>query len=461
MDRSRDFIMIVDDNDDMCQVLCETLEYEGYEVAVVGDAAAALKELGKRMPDLVLLDVKLPGMDGFQALEEMRKINGDLLAIMLTAYGDVKSAVRAMKLGAYDYITKPFDDDELRIVIKKALNAGRLEKEVADLRKRLEDFSTAQEFKSESPRFCQILKQVKTIAPTNMTVILQGESGTGKEVIARMVHMNSLRKEMPFVAIDCGTLPETLAESELFGYEKGAFTGADCRKDGQFEVARGGTLFLDEITNLSDSVQAKLLRVIQERKIHRLGSSKDIEVDVRIIVATNLAFASEVSEGNFRADLYHRLNEFSIEIPPLRERREDMITLALYFLSEANNEFKKDIKGFSSETIRKFLDYEWPGNIREMKNVVRRAVLLTDSDYITPSILPPIKTDCPSLGRDMQSAFEKGTSLKELTGKLTREIEKQMIEKALEESKNNKTRAAKILKIDRMTLYSKIKSFGL
>ncbi|MBI1910906.1 MAG: sigma-54-dependent Fis family transcriptional regulator [Deltaproteobacteria bacterium] len=460
MDGKKELILIVDDNEDMCQVLTEILEYEGYEVMVSKDAKAALKGFQKRRPELVLLDMKLPEMDGFKVLEEIKKINNDSLVIMLTAYGEVKSAVRAMKLGAYDYITKPFNNDELRIVIKKALDAGRLVKEVADLKKRLEDRLPGQELKGESPKFCHVLKQVKTIAPTNITVILQGESGTGKEVIARMIHAESLRKEMPFIAIDCGTLPETLAESELFGYEKGAFTGADCRKEGQFEMAKGGTLFLDEITNLSDSVQAKLLRVIQERKIHHLGGKKDIEIDVRIVVATNLDFAAEVNKGSFRADLYHRLNEFSIEIPPLRERQEDIMPLALHFLDEANREFKKEIKGISNETVKILLDYKWPGNIREMRNVIRKAVVLTDSDRIMSSILPSMKTD-NSFDQGCQQVLDNGTSLKELKGKLTRDLERQVIEKALEQAKNNKSQAARILKIDRMTLYSKMKAFGL
>lgn len=460
MDGKKDLILIVDDNDDMCQVLTEILEYEGYEVMVAKEARVALKEFRTKRPELVLLDMKLPEMDGFKVLEEIKNIDNGSLVIMLTAYGEVKSAVRAMKLGAYDYITKPFNNDELRIVIKKALDAGRLVKEVADLKKRLENRCPGQELQGESPKFCHVLKQVRTIAPTNLTVILQGESGTGKEVIARMIHSDSLRKEMPFIAIDCGTLTETLAESELFGYEKGAFTGADCRKEGQFEMAKSGTLFLDEITNLSDSVQAKLLRVIQERKIHHLGGKKDIEIDVRIIVATNLDIAAEVNEGNFRSDLYHRLNEFSIEIPPLRERQEDIIPLALHFLDEANKEFKKEIKGISNDAVKMLLDYKWPGNIREIKNVIKKAALLTDSDRITSSILPSMKTD-NSFGQDCQSALAKGSSLKELKGKLTRDLERQVIEKALEQAKNNKSQAARILKIDRMTLYSKMKAFGL
>lgn len=456
---SKELIMVVDDNEDFCAVLSETLEYEGYEVDASGDAKSALFKLEKRLPDLVLLDVRLPGMDGLKALEEMKRLYEDLRVILLTAHCDVRSAVRAMKLGACDYLTKPFDDGELRAVIRKALSARGPAKGAGVPGKKAAVFCPDQEAKGESPSFAQVLQQVRTIATTNMTVILQGESGTGKELIARMIHSDSFRKEMPFVAIDCGTLPETLAESELFGYEKGAFTGADCKKEGQFEAAKGGTLFLDEITNLSDSVQAKLLRVIQERSMHHLGGNRNIALDVRIIVATNLDFSTEVRKGNFRADLYHRLNEFSIVIPPLRERREDIIPLALHFLDEANREFKKDIKGFSNEASKILLDYDWPGNIRELKNLIRRAALLTDSDQINPTILPKRIGDACSPAQELRFVLEDGISLKELTGKLTRDIERQIIEKALEQANNNKALAARILKIDRMTLYSKIRSF--
>lgn len=472
-----DIILVVDDNQDTCLILSDILGSEGYRVVTANDVKTAMRVLEREMPDLVLLDRKLPDMDGLKALEEMRRSNKDLAVIMLTAYGDVKSAVMAMKLGAYDYITKPFDKEDLSLIIRKTLEISRLTKhvpaclnmssralsgergEVVDLRKRLEEYADIS-VKGGSPQIKQVLKQVCVVAPTKMTVILQGESGTGKELIARLIHEKSPRKEMPFIAIDCGTLQETLAESELFGYEKGAFTGADGRKDGQFELAHGGTIFMDEITNLSMSIQAKLLRVVQERKVHRLGGKKDREIDVRIIVAANVNISEEVMGGKFRGDLYHRLNEFTIEIPPLRERREDIAVLARHFMNEANVELDKKVTGFSGEAMEALLDYNWPGNIREMRNVVRRCALQTGSDHVITHVLlrEPVKK---SREHGLQTLIDTRVSLKAFTIKTTMDIERALIKDALELSKNNKSRAARLLKIDRTTLYSKIKSLGL
>ncbi|MBI1911068.1 MAG: sigma-54-dependent Fis family transcriptional regulator [Deltaproteobacteria bacterium] len=460
MERKKDLILIIEDNDGICQLLSEALEDEGYETATANDANTGLNKFRDRHPEVVLLDMQLPGTDGFKVLESIKKLDKDSLVIMLTAYQDARDVVRAMRLGAYDCISKPFNRTELKIVIQNALHTRHLTKEVEALKQKLECCHSEHEVKGDSPKFCHALKQVRIISPTNLTVILQGESGTGKELIARMIHSISQRKAKPFIAIDCGTLPDTLAESELFGHEKGAFTGADCSKEGQFEMAKGGTLFLDEITNLSDSVQAKLLRVIQERKIHRLGGKREIAIDVRVIVATNLDFAAEVKAGNFRADLYHRLNEFSIEIPPLRERQEDIIPLALHFLEDANMEFKKEIKGISNEAVRALMNYNWPGNVREMRNVIRKAVILTDSGKIMPSVLSALKVENRPVN-ECRSTADNGKSFKELRCKMTRELEKQIVQQALEEAKNNKSKAARILKIDRVTLYSKMKALGL
>jgi two-component system response regulator AtoC len=288
-------ILIVDDDKDMQSTLTEILKDEGYEVIAVGDGEHALKEVTRKVPNLVLLDIMLPGIDGLEILEGMRKIDKDLLIIMLTAYGDIKGAVKAVKLGAFDYITKPFNNKELIITIKNALHSQYLRREAESLRKRLGENITAGEILSESPLIKQILKQVDIVAPTNMTVILQGESGTGKELIARLIHQKSERIDKPFIAIDCGAIPETLVESELFGYDKGAFTGAFDRKEGKFEKANTGTLFLDEISNLSEAAQVKLLRITQERRLQRLGSKKDIKIDVRIIVATNTNLSEVVT----------------------------------------------------------------------------------------------------------------------------------------------------------------------
>ncbi len=461
-------VLVVDDNQDTRRILSDILSSDGYRVATANDVKTAMKWIERETPDIVLLDMKLPDMDGLRALEEMRRSGECPAVIMLTAYGDVKSAVRAMKLGAFDYITKPFDNEELSLVIRKALETRHLTKhvpvclkrgEVVDIKRRLGE-STDVLVKGGSPQIKQVLKQAAIIAPTNMTVILQGESGTGKELIARLIHEKSLRKDKPFIAIDCGILQETLSESELFGYEKGAFTGADGRKDGQFVLAHGGTLFLDEVTNLSGSIQAKLLRVLQERKVHPLGGKKDREIDIRIITAANVNIAEEVGRGMFRHDLYHRLNEFTIEIPPLRERREDIAVLAGHFMDEANLELNKKVRGFSGEAMEALLNYNWPGNIRELRNVVRRAVLQTDSNHAITHVLPQALVK-GTPGHGLQTLIDTAVSLKDFTMKATMDIERVLIKDALELSMHNKSRAARLLKIDRMTLYSKMKSLGL
>ncbi|MDI6736282.1 MAG: sigma-54 dependent transcriptional regulator [bacterium] len=455
-----DKILIVDDDKDILRLLSDIIKSEEYGVITASDGRKALKEIMSHSPALVLLDIKLPEMDGLKVLEEIKKIDKNLPVIMLTAYGHIKDAVQAMKLGAFDYITKPFDNEEIMLNIKKALESRYLHIEVEDLRRRLEEKTAITQFVGESPQIKQIHNQVKLIAPTNMTVIIQGESGTGKELIARMIHQESSRLDKPFITVDCGTLPENLVESELFGYERGAFTGADKRKEGKFESANGGTLFLDEITNFPQSLQAKLLRVIQEHKVQHLGSTKEIKIDVRIITATNTILSDEVKKGRFRDDLYHRLNEFNINLPPLRERKEDILVLAKYFLEEANLEFNKKIEGILGEAMKSLLKYPWFGNVRELRNTIKRTVLLTDSNYIREISLP---TDVTSnfIKTEFLADLDKGVSLREITVKITERVEKEIIKRALAEAKNNKTKAAKILNIDRMTLYSKIKSLGL
>jgi len=452
-------ILIVDDNRDMQFTLSNILKDQGYETICAPDGERAIKEVKKKSPNLALLDIKLPGMDGMKILEEMKQIDKNLIIIMLTAFGDVKDAVRAMRLGAFDYITKPFDNEEIVLIIKKALQTQYLSKEVEALRKRLGEKTAIEEVMGESPQIKQVLNQVNIIAPTNMTVILQGESGTGKELISQMIHQKSKRADKPFIAVDCGAIPETLVESELFGYEKGAFTGADERKEGKFEQANGGNLFLDEIGNLTDAIQMKLLRVIQEKKVQHLGGKKDITIDVRIIVATKTNLSEAMRVGTFRDDLYHRLNEFQINLPPLRERREDIPVLAKYFLEEANHELNRNIKGFSNEVMKFFLGYNWPGNVRELKNLVKRAVLLSDAEQISPSHL--------SLNNNTANNTPVSQNKANLTDALTsfedasKAFERDLIKNALEKAEGNKIKAAKILQINRKALYRKMKSLNL
>lgn len=445
---SRDKILVVDDKPDTCWVISEILKTNGYTVRAANDGESAMKEFVKYSPDLVLLDMKLPDIDGLCLLEKMKGLEKLLSVIMISAYSDVKKAVKSIKLGAFDYVTKPFNNEELILLVKKALGKDRAGN---GLLLRLD------KVRGSSPPMKRVFEHIDMIAPTNMTVVLQGESGAGKEVIARMIHLKSHRKEGPFTAIDCGAMPETLVESELFGYEKGAFTGAGEKKEGLFELAAGGTVFLDEITNIADSVQAKLLRAIQERSARRLGGKKDIDIDVRIIVATNSDFSELVRLGRFRSDLYFRLNEFAIKVPPLRERTEDIRPLAELFIEEANAELGKNVKGLSEEAMEVLKGYDWPGNIREMRNLVRRAVLAASSDYISSPDLPEglVRTSVS------QNSGSEAGSLRELTKKATKNIEKTIITEALALAKNNKTKAAKILKIDRVTLYAKMKALGL
>jgi DNA-binding NtrC family response regulator len=450
-------ILVVDDDKDLRFNLSSILKDEGYDVLAVEDGREALKAVQRNCPNLALLDIRLPRMNGMEILEKLKRIDKDLIIIMLTAYAEVKDAVKAMKLGAFDYVTKPFDNEELILIIKKALHTQYLSREVEFLRKKLGQMpAPIEETMGDSPRIKQVLKQVEIIAATNMTVILQGESGTGKELIAKMIHEKSLRKDKPFIAIDSGAIPDTLVESELFGYEKGAFTGAEERKEGKFEQANGGTLFFDEITNLPNGIQMKLLRAVQERKFQHLGGKKDISVDVRIIVATNITLSEAVRMGEFRDDLFHRLNEFHIDLPPLRERKEDLPILTKYFLDEANRDLGKKTEGFSGEAMRFLLDYHWPGNVRELKNIIKKAVLLADSKDITLACLSLNNGNQPTQSH-LQFDSKEGVSIREIK----KRIEEKMIKEALAKAGGNKTKAAKILKIDRMTLYSKIKEFQI
>jgi DNA-binding NtrC family response regulator len=459
-------ILVVEDDRDMQFLLSSILKRQEYELLVAGEGRKALKETKRWSPDLVLLDIRLPDMNGIKILEEMKRINRDLAIIMLTAYGDIKGAVQAMRLGAFEYITKPFDNDELLIVIKRALQTQYLTKEVQSLREKLGGktaLDLMEELAGESHPMKHILKQIDIVSPTHLTVLLQGESGTGKELVAQLIHKRSIRSDKTFVAVDCGAIPESLVESELFGYDKGAFTGADIPKEGRFEQANGGTLFLDEITNLSDLAQATLLRVLQEKQIKHLGGKKDVKVDVRIIVASNVDFPSVLKAGTFRSDLFHRLNEFPITLPPLRERKEDIPHLVNRFLEEAGKEFNKDVKEFSSEAIRALLNHHWSGNVRELRNTVRRAVLVAESDKIAKAHLFLDTSSEPHSGPgnlteklDIVKALKRGVSLHEIAKKEIDNIEWNIIEQALSLTGGNKLKAANMLGIDRTTLYARL-----
>lgn len=450
-------ILIVEDNKDTQFLLANILEVEGYKTIIASDGKSAIVEAKNNFTDLVLLDINLPDMNGMKILDEMKEIDKDMLIVMLTAYGNIKQAVKAMKQGAFQYIPKPFDNEELILTIKNALKTRNLSLEVEKLKKRLGESTLIEQTMGQSPVIKQVLKQVEIAAPTNMTIIIQGGSGTGKELIANMIHQKSLRKDCPFIPVDCGAIPESLAESELFGFDKGAFTGAEKQKEGRFEQADSGTLFLDEITNLPESLQVKLLRVIQERKLQHLGGKKYIGVDVRIIAATNSNLKEAVKTSKFREDLFYRLNEFHIELPPLNKRKEDIPVLAGYFLKEVNQELNRKVERFSSEAMKILLDYHWPGNVRELKNVVKRAVLLAEQDEILPSGLSgaiPSHAQGGHIWENIEAA-DKPFEM------VMKEIETQVIKGALLKANGNKIKAAEHLGMNRKTLYRKIKSLDL
>lgn len=443
-------ILIVEDDDSFATMLKGFLLKNGYACDHAPNGLSALRKLNEKSFDIILSDLQMPDLDGLDLLQEVKKKAHECTAIIMTNYAHIKSAVQAIKLGAYEYIAKPINPDELLTIIKNALALKKNEG-----MKPVKVKPTFEFVNGKSPDFQRILQHVGLVAGTDMSVLILGESGTGKEYIARLIHQRSKRKDKPFVSIDCGALSENLAASELFGHVKGAFTGAIQDKDGQFKLANGGTLFLDEIGNLSYEIQIKLLRVLQERKVRKVGGTTDFDVDVRLLAATNESLSSgNAQESNFREDLFHRINEFQINIPPLRKRKEDIEIYAHYFLETANAELERNVRGFSPEVMEAILNYEWPGNIRELKNMVRRSVLLETEPYLTMENLPEM-TNLHNESDMVQEA--EPMDLKSLAV----QSEKALIARTLKEVKFNKSKAARILKIDRSTLYNKIRKYEL
>ncbi len=482
-------ILVIDDDNDMCLLLSRFLTRQGFEVATVNSGAAAAEWMKKSEPLLVLCDFRLDDVTGAEMLQRIKERYAAVPVIIITGYSDVKDAVEVMKMGAYDYVTKPLFPDEILITIRKALAApahAGVSVKVPELTEQKEEapsvngkskkgapaaWNNDQYILGDSEEFATIVKQINLVAPTNFSVIIYGESGSGKEVIAQQIHKNSKRASKPFVAIDCGALSKELAGSELFGHEKGAFTGALNQKIGSLELANGGTIFLDEIANLSYDIQVSLLRVVQERKIRRVGGNKDIELDVRIIVASNEKLWDAARRGKFREDLFHRFNEFSMEVPALRERKGDLMLFAKHFLKLTNAELEKNVKGFSKEVEQIFLTYPWFGNLRELKNVVKRSTLLTDGELVESKSLPFEIAHYSRLQFDKQGADEEDddddfeletTSPGSYENKLKSaniDAEYEVILGALKKANYNKSKAAKLLNIDRKTLYNKMKQY--
>jgi two-component system response regulator AtoC len=451
-------ILIVDDDEIMQQTLSDVLKKRGYEIFSVGSGNGALSAIKKNVIDLVLLDMRLPDVDGIEVLKKIKELDTEILVIMMTAYSDVQTAVSAMKSGAYHYINKPFELEELKLLIEKGLETKSLINEVRRLHRQQKEEYQNSHIDGVSPQIQYVKELIGMISKTHKTsVLIQGESGTGKELAANAIHYNSKRSNRPLMKINCSAIPDSLLESELFGYEKGAFTDAKNTKRGLFELADGGTVFLDEIGDMKPFLQSKILRVLENQTFMRVGGEREIKVDVRIIAATNRNLETLVREGLFRKDLYYRLKVMVIEMPPLRERVEDILLLSNLFIEENNREHNKNLRGFSEEARNLMAQYHWPGNVRELKNVIERAMILTDQEVITPKHLP---FELRQIG-----GFDQANTtpqLSENADEMSLEhLEKIHLSRVLKRLEWNKSKASKVLGISRATLRAKIKRYNL
>ncbi|MBI4654563.1 MAG: sigma-54-dependent Fis family transcriptional regulator [Nitrospirae bacterium] len=452
-------ILIIEDKDSMAQMLKQTLELEGYEIIIAKDGAEGIKKIKESKIDLVLTDLKLPKKDGIEVLKASKEENPLIPVIVMTAFGSIETAVTAMKLGAYDFITKPLDTDHLLMLIKRSLENQRLITENILLKDKLSHQLGMPTIIGKSSKMLEVADNIQKVAQVKASVFLLGESGTGKELFARAIHYLSTRKDYPFIPINCAAIPRELLESELFGHEKGSFTGAEGRKLGKFELADKGTIFLDEIGDLDLTLQSKLLRTLQEGEIERVGGIKPIKVDVRIIAATNKNLEAAVADKSFREDLYYRLSVFPITIPPLRERKEDIPALIEHFITKYSAEMKIAKKNITPEAIDMLKNYSWKGNVRELENVIERAIILCDRDTITEEHLrlTPFVSSETAL---YQNILLEGT-LEDAASAALRIAESMRIKKALEDTHGNKSRAAEILKVSYKTLLTKIKEYGI
>ncbi len=446
-------ILVVDDEESHRIMLRAVLKEEGYEITEAADGAEAVRAVGQEPFDLILLDIRMTSMDGIEALTEIRKISPLVPVLVMTAYSSVKTAVEALKAGAFEYLTKPLDIDELKILMEKALEHYHLREENIALKERLGSRFDFSRIIGRSRRMNELFDTLTLVAPTDATVLLLGESGTGKELVANSIHQNSGRANQPFIKVSCAALPETLLEGELFGHEKGAFTGAIARREGRFQLAHGGTIFLDEVGEMSPATQMKLLRVLQEKEFEPLGSTRTLKVDVRVIAATNKDLEREVKEGRFRDDLFYRLNVVPISLPPLRDRKEDIPALAQHFFTLYRDKNRKEINEISGKAMDLLTRYDWPGNIRELENCLERAVIMARGEIIAPADLPPQIQALSQAKVEQGFGFPSGISLQE--------VEKALILKTLEDTGGNRSRAAEILGINRRTLQNKLKEYGM
>jgi DNA-binding NtrC family response regulator len=454
-------VLVIDDEPDVQAILTDLLAGRGLEVVTAGDGEEGLARIQSDSPSIVLLDLAMPKLTGMEVLARLREEHSRVPVIVVTAFADVPKVVEAMRLGAWDYVTKPFNCDELLLRIQQVLERQALIAEVEALRGEIGAGGLKTQM-GPSEQVRKLAEQVRLVATSNFSVLVEGETGTGKELVARAIHRQSARRDGRFVALDCGAMPETLIESELFGYEKGAFTGADRRKDGYFRLAEGGTLFLDEVANLPTAVQSKLLRALQEREILVLGGKQPLRVDVRIIAASNVPLQGEVRASRFRQDLYYRLNEFSVRVPPLRERREDILYLARRFLEEVSMELRCGAAELSDDAVHLLLRYSWPGNARELKNVIRRAALLS-SGLVTSEHLMALAVDADSEPPSdaPTRAPRPSLSLREAAEAAVAQAEQEAIRQALAATRGNKSEAARLLRTDYKTLHLKIRRYGI
>jgi len=437
-------ILVVDDEFSVRDSLFNWFRKDGYHVAAAEDAEDALRQLGERDFDVALVDIRMPGMDGMELQRRIRSSKPETKVIVITAYASVDTAVQALKEGAFDYITKPLDPDELSHLVRRAIDQRRLKAENVQLRERLEKFVRVDNIIGESPPMQQLNELIFSVAKTDATVLILGESGTGKELVARAIHANSRRRYLPIVPLNCGALSESLLESELFGHEKGAFTGAQYRRKGKLEMASGGTLFLDEIGTLSPKTQVELLRVLETKEFTRLGGNNVIHADFRLVSATNENLEELLKTGKLREDLYYRINVFTIEVPPLRNRQDDVVLLADYFLKSYSEQMDKSFAGFSEKAVETLRAHDWPGNVRELANAVERATVVGRPPTIEATDLPLSRVSGSGVAGESLAA-----------------VERRHVEATLEKTGWNITRAAELLEVDRTTLYNKIKKYGL
>lgn len=445
-------IMVIDDEESMCKFMQIMLQKEGYDVITSQSSYQALNLLKQKNYDLVIADLTMPELNGLELLSRVKSLDPDANFIVMTAYASVDTAIEALKKGAFDYLTKPFKVDEIRIAVKKALEQKRITRENISLKRQLKREFGFDNFIGTSPQVLQMKKMAQRVAQSDSTVLIQGESGTGKELVAKAIHYCSARTDKPFVSINCAAIPETLLESELFGHLKGAFTGAIKEKEGLLKTADGGTFFLDEIATTSQAIQVKLLRVLEEKEMIPVGGTKPIEIDVRLITATNADLEQEVKMGRFRPDLFYRVNVFLINIPPLRERKDDIKLLVYHFIKKYCERLKSKDKKISEEAMRRLVSYTWPGNVRELENAIERAVLLARGNEITQNELPE---------KIMENELPKLVEQPKLENPTLEEIEKAYIYWVLNNAGWHKSKASQILGIDSSTLYRKIEKYGL